>query len=48
MEQDELDFLRELATDLMALVADYANDPRAAALVEKLDARIADLEAEAE
>jgi hypothetical protein len=46
MEQDELDFLRELAADVMELAKSYVGDPRLAALVEKLELRIAEVEAE--
>jgi hypothetical protein len=46
MEQAELDFLRELAAEVMELAKSYVGDPRLAALVEKLEVRIAELEGE--
>jgi hypothetical protein len=46
LEQDELDFLRDLTADVMELAKSYVGDPRVAALVEKLEVRIAELEGE--
>jgi hypothetical protein len=46
MEQDEVAFLRELAAEVMELAKSYVGDPRVAALVEKLEVRIAELEGE--
>jgi hypothetical protein len=46
MEEMEQDFLRELAAEVMELAKSYVGDPRLAGLVEKLEDRIAELEAE--
>lgn len=45
MEQDELDFLNELAEELFLLVDKYASDPRVATLAEKVAGRIRTVEA---
>jgi hypothetical protein len=40
LEQDELAFLQELADDVLALAADWADDPRVTELADKLGERI--------